>query len=326
MTEAVPPPWRSGTVTGIGSLPGKEPEVACRFVLDELAIPHLPELPDRGWHADIAGRGAALLADLHVDLQPSGWRIVPRPSRDGQRARDLLARDVDALEKATSSTAPSVLKLQATGPWTLASILELHRGNKVLSDHGAMSDLAQSLAEGLKNHAADVQRRLPGTTLALQLDEPSLPAVLAARIRTASGFGTFRAPDRQVARDRLLTVLAATEQSVIHCCAGDPPLELMGLARAVSFDASLPYDEDQLGLLLEQGRGLLLGVVPGVDAELPSVKQIVEIVRRLRDRVGLTEVTLTPACGLAGATEGYARAALKRLAEAAAAVEEDQRQ
>jgi hypothetical protein len=83
--------WRSGTVTGIGSLPGKDPGEAARFLLDELPIPHLPELPDRGWHADLAGRGAALLADLHVDLQPSGWRIVPRPSRDGQRARDLLA-------------------------------------------------------------------------------------------------------------------------------------------------------------------------------------------------------------------------------------------
>ncbi len=318
--------WRSGTVTGIGSLPGKEPSEACQYVLDELPIPHLPELPDRGWHADIAGRGAALLADLYVDLQPSGWRIVPRPSRDGQRARDLLARDVDALEKAASGTAPGILKLQATGPWTLASLLELHRGNKVLSDHGAMADLAQSLAEGLKNHVADVQRRLPGTTIALQLDEPSLPAVLAARIRTASGFGTFRAPDRQVARDRLTTVLAAAEHTVIHCCAGDPPLEIMGLAGALSFDGSLPFDEEVLGELLEQGRGLLLGVVPGTDTTLPSVKQIVEIVRRLRDRAGLTEVTLTPTCGLAGATEGYVRAALKRLVEAATAVEEDQRQ
>lgn len=318
--------WRSGTVTGIGSLPGKDPSEACRYLLDELPIPHLPELPDRGWHADIAGRGAALLADLHVDLQPSGWRIVPRPSRDGQRARDLLARDVDALEKAAEHTAPEILKLQATGPWTLASILELHRGNKVLSDHGAMSDLAQSLAEGVKNHVADVQRRLPGTTIAVQLDEPSLPAVLAARIRTASGFATFRAPDIQVARDRLRTVLAVTEHTVVHCCAPDPPLELMGEASALSIDSAMPVDHERLGELLEQGRGLLLGVVPGVDGDLPSVKEVVETVRRLRDRSGLTEVTLTPTCGLAGASERYARAALKRCIEAATAVEEDQRQ
>ena len=64
----------------------------------------------------------------------------------------------------------------------------------MLADHGAVWDLAQSLAEGLVQHVANMQRRLPHTTIVLQLDEPSLPAVLAARIRTASGFGNLRAP------------------------------------------------------------------------------------------------------------------------------------
>ena len=90
--------WRAGTATGVGSLPGEDPLEAARLVLGELPIPYLPELPGRGWHADLAGRGAALLADLHVDVQPTGWRITPRPSRDGRRAKDLLARDLDALE------------------------------------------------------------------------------------------------------------------------------------------------------------------------------------------------------------------------------------
>jgi hypothetical protein len=65
-----------------------------------------------------------------------------------------------------------------------------------------------SLAEGLRLHVADVQRRLPTTTLVLQLDEPSLPAVLAAHVPTSSGFRTLRAPDVQRARDLLRTVLA----------------------------------------------------------------------------------------------------------------------
>jgi hypothetical protein len=69
-----PPPeqqvWRTGTATGIGSLPGEDPREAARLVLGELPVPHLPELPARGPHADLAGRGAALLADLPVDLQP----------------------------------------------------------------------------------------------------------------------------------------------------------------------------------------------------------------------------------------------------------------
>ena len=61
-------------------------------------LPHLPELPARGPGADMIGRTAALLIDLPVDLQPSGWRLADRPGRDLRRPRDLLARDLDALE------------------------------------------------------------------------------------------------------------------------------------------------------------------------------------------------------------------------------------
>jgi hypothetical protein len=312
--------WTTGTATGIGSLPGNDPVEASRFVLGELPIPHLPELPGRGWHADIAGRGAAMLADLHVDLQPTGWRIVPRSSRDGRRCRDLLARDIDALEQAGLGSPPAVVKLQATGIWTLCSLLELHRGNKVLSDHSAVRDLTDSLAEGIALHVADVQRRFPNAVIAVQLDEPSLPAVLNGWIPTASGFGTFRSPSPQLARERLGTVLAAAENTVIHCCAGDPPLGLMAEAGAISIDASLPIDTDVLGELLERGTGLLLGVVP-TSGPIPSVGDIVKQVHQLKDRSGLDEVTLTPACGLAGSSDAHAR--LGRCVEAAKALEED---
>lgn len=309
--------WRAGTATGVGSLPGDDPAEAARLVLGELPVPHLPELPGRGAHADLAGRGAALLADLHVDLQPSGWRMVSRPSRDGRRARDLLARDLDALEEAAHAAPPEVLKLQATGPWTLAALVELHRGDRVLADHGAVVDLAASLAEGLVQHLADVRRRLPGTRLVLQLDEPSLPAVLLARVPTSSGFRTLRAPDPQTARERLRTVLAVAEETVVHCCAPDPPLALMAEASAVSFDGTLPYDEEALGTAVEAGTQLLLGVLPAVDGPLPSVAALLERVDRLRDRIGVVDLALTPTCGLAGASPGYARQAMTRLVEAA---------
>jgi methionine synthase II (cobalamin-independent) len=317
----VPTLWTRGTATGVGSLPGTDPHEAVQLVLDTLPVPHLPELPARGAPADLAGRGAALLSDLWVDVQPSGWRVVPRSSRDGQRAKDLLARDLDALEELAAGSPPAVLKLQATGPWTLASVVELQRGAKILADHGAVIDLTASLAEGLALHLADVQRRFPSTTLVLQLDEPALPAVLAARIRTASGFGTLRAPAVQFARQHLQTVLSVAEHTVVHCCARRPPVELLvsAGAGAVSVDAAMldTRDDDALGQALEGGTGLLLGVLPGVDGPLPSKRRIAETVGRLADRVGLTDVTLTPTCGLAGASPAYARAALERLVEAA---------
>lgn len=322
-------PWPDGSATGVGSLPGTDPLEAARWVVGELAFPHVPELPGRGAHADLTGRGAAVLTDLPVDLQPTGWRMVPRPSRDGQRAKDLLARDLDALEQAAGDRHPPLLKVQVTGPWTLAAGIELHRGDRVLADHGAVADLAQSLANGIGLHLSDLRRRFPTTSLLLQVDEPGLPGVLAAQIPTASGFGRLRAPQPQVARDRLATVLAEHEHVVVHCCAPRPPVRLLveAGATALSLDAAMleGRDDDDLGAALEVGTGLLLGVVPALDADLPTVRDLVRLLDRLRDRVGLDPAgtVLTPSCGLAGSSPEHARAALARCVEAAGAVVEE---
>ncbi|MEO6205078.1 MAG: methionine synthase [Mycobacteriales bacterium] len=319
-------PLAAGAATGIGSMPGEDPRETARAVLGELPLlPFLAELPARGAGADLTGRTTALLADLYVDLQPSGWRITPRPSRDGQRAKDWLARDLDALEE--SGVVPTALKVQCAGPWTLAAMVELHRGDRLLADHGAVADLAASLTEGLRLHLADLRRRLPGTVLVLQLDEPALPGVLAAQIPTASGFGRLRSPDRQVARDRLAEVLRVTEHTVVHCCAPSPPTALLvdAGASALSFDATLlaPRDDDDLGSAVEQGRRLLLGLVPSTDARLSDLDAIMEPAKRLWQRLGFPAEQLpetvvpTPTCGLAGASPSYAAAALKACVEIA---------
>ena len=317
--------WPAAAATGVGSLPGDDPREAVRLVLGELPVlPFLPELPARGPYADLTGRTTALLTDLYVDLQPSGWRITPRPSRDGTRASDLMQRDLDALEEADS--APALLKVQAAGPWTLGATIELSRGDRLLADPGAVADLAASLADGLTAHLADLARRLPGTTLLLQLDEPALPGVLAAQIPTASGFGRLRAPDRTTAVERLRTVLSVAEHTVVHCCAPRPPIGLLvdAGAGALSLDASVltPRDDDDLGAALEQGRGLLLGLVPSVDAVLDLdayERGAKELWRRLGFAPQLLpqEVVVTPSCGLAGASPGYARRALAACVEVA---------
>lgn len=318
------PVWAAGAATGVGSMPGTDPREAIREVLGTLPdLPFLPELPARGPHSDLIGRGTALLADLAVDLQPSGWRITARPSRDSRRARDLLAQDLDALEE--TEARPPVLKVQAVGPWTLAATLELTRGDRMLADHGAVADLAASLAEGLRAQLADLGRRLPGTTLLLQLDEPSLPAVLRGQIPTASGFGRLRVPDEQTVAERLRTVLDAAEHTVVHCCAPRPPIQLLRKAGAgaLSLDAAAltPYDDDAIGEAIESGAGLLLGLVPSTDAPLSDLGAMLEPAKTLWRRLGMepdrmpAAVVVTPACGLAGASPAYARRALAVSAE-----------
>ena len=305
-------------------MPGTDPGEAVRTVLDALPqLPFLPELPARGQHGDLAGRSAALLADLPVDLQPAGWSLTTGRSRDGARARDLLSYDLDALQEAAD--APPALKLQCAGPWTLAALVELPKGDRVLSDPGAVDDLAQSLAEGLARHLADVASRLPGTRLVLQLDEPSLPAVLGGGIPTASGFGRLRAPAASRVVEVLARVLGVAEATVVHCCAPQVPVALLRKAGAgaVSLDATLltPRDDDALGEAVEAGTGLWLGVVPTVDGTTPGLPAMMAPVQALWRRLGQAPdqlpatVVVTPTCGLAGATPAYARRALEASAE-----------
>ncbi len=298
-------------------------------MLEELPeLPYLPELPHRGPGADLVGRGALFLTDLHVDLQPAGWRLVSRPGHDERRARDLLERDLDAFEQAAQGHAGPV-KVQVAGPWTLAATLELTRGDKALADPGAVRDIAESLADGVAAHVADLRRRLPHADVIVAFDEPSLPAVVAGRIPTASGFSTLPRPEGWLAEQRLATVLRAIAAPAgVHCCAENPPIGLARKAGAafVSIDLTLPLAAatmDELGEAVEAGVGVIAGLVgTGTESEnLSDVGRTVEPILSLWRRLGLAaeqlrEVAVSPTCGLAGASPQAALAAMRRCREA----------
>ncbi len=315
-----------GPVTGIGSLPGTDPAEAVRLVVGELpGMPHLPELPGRGAGADMVGRTAGLLVDLAVDITPAGWRLVPRSGVDQRRAEEFLARDLDALhEEAEGYSGP--LKLQAVGPWTMAASLERSRGERAVVDAGARRDLAQSLTEGLVAHIVAVAARVPGATIVVQLDEPSIPAVLKGGLPTASGFGRLPVVAAEAVEQELRAVIGGLAVPVVvHCCAPRMPLTLVRAAGAagLSFDLGLAQDLDAVGEAVDAGVRLLVGVVPGTDVELPVAKATAARVQGWWRELGFPveqlpdAVTLTPSCGLAGATPGYARAAMTHLREAA---------
>ena len=322
--------------TGVGSWPGEHPLEVARTVLGELAehLPHLVELPARGPGADMIGRAAALLVELPVDLQPAGWRLVDRPGRDVRRAHALRSADLDALAEAADGwTGP--LKVQVTGPWTLGAGVWLPRGERAVVDTGARRDLVDSLAEGVAEHVRAVRRLVPGAQVVLQLDEPSLPAVLAGRLPTVSGFGRLRAIDPVEAEQGLRTVLeagtaAGAVGTVVHCCAPDAPLGLLRGAGAdgLSVDVSLltPAGWESVAVAVEAGVALWAGAVPTSGA-LPAAGAVVDAVRVPWRRLGLdvellAGVVLTPACGLAGASPAQARKVLARTVEAAGALTE----
>lgn len=363
ITDSHPYPWRPASATGVGSLPGADPGEAMRLVFGELPdLPHLAELPARGPGADLTGRTAALLVGLPVETSPAGWRFAGRPGRDLRRAAGMLAADLDALEEAAAGYS-GPLKVAVCGPWTLAATIELARSqDPALADPGAAADLTQSLAEGVRSHLAEVRKRVPGASLLLQLDEPSLPAVLAGQVPTASGLNRLPAPDAASAEATLRTIIgAAATFTLVHCCAGQVPFGIIKGAGAdgAGFDLSQLRrgDPDALAEAVEAGLGIFAGAVPALPAAGPAgtapagapaadddterfgavgpppAARVAERVGELWHRMGwpvgrrgggaagpadvTRQVVLTPACGLAGATWEYARAALARCREAA---------
>ncbi|HZJ07623.1 MAG TPA: methionine synthase [Nocardioidaceae bacterium] len=315
--------------SGIGSLPGRDSAdytEAVRTVFDETPdLPYLPELPGRGVAADMIGRALAVMSGLAADLQPAGWRLTDSPGVDLRRARSLLAQDLDAVEEQAQGFAGR-FKIQVAGPWTMAASVERPRGDRVLADHGARRELAQALAEGLREHVADVRRRLPSSTIVVQVDEPALPAVMGARIPTASGFSRHRSVDAPEAAPALEWVFDAITSAgatpVAHCCAADVPISLLTRAGAhgVSVDLSVlqlsAYDD--LAGVIEEKKALFLGVVPTAEpaAAPPTEGGLTERVLRLLDMLGFDpgavgeRLVITPSCGLAAASPVWAVRAL----------------
>ncbi|MGI8696105.1 MAG: methionine synthase [Mycobacteriales bacterium] len=325
-----PPALRvgAGVATGVGSLPGEDPAVAVRAAFDDYPqLPYLPELPARGPGADMLGRAAGMLVDISVDLQPSGWRLVGRPGIDERRARDLHSRDLEALGEHAPDYAGR-LKLQIAGPYALAAGIELHRGDKAIADPGATRDIADSLAEGAARYVASVRERLPRADVVVQLDEPSLPAVLAGRVPTASGYDVLPAieeSDAAATMRRVMNRVRATPGVAgvaVHCCAAAAPIALLRIAGAdgLGLDAHLLTGmDDPLGEAIEADMLLLLGVVSGAASELPEAPAVADSARLLWRRLGFDPVdlaggvVLTPTCGHARSTPAYAAAAAGRL-------------
>jgi hypothetical protein len=334
-------PWPPACATGVGSLPGTDPLEELRLVFGELPdLPHLAELPGRGPGADLTGRTAALLVDLPVELTPAGWRFAGRPGRDLSRARSMVSADLDALEEVADGY-QGPLKIQVCGPWTLAATVELIRSqDPALADPGAVADLIASLAEGIAGHVADVGQRVPGARIVLQLDEPALPAVIAGEVPTASGLNRLPVPEPADLETGLSSVISAARTfTVVHCCALSVPFGIIKGAGADAVGGDLsklgPAGEDGLAEVVEAGLGILAGVIPATGTaaapEPPRASDAAQVVTGLWQRMGwpvardgppgpgsvAAQVVLTPACGMAGATPGYARAAMARCREAA---------
>lgn len=315
--------------TGIGSMPlmdGSFAEATAIVVGEFQEFPHVVEMPGKGPGADMCGRVGAMLsavsADLSWETTPAGWRQTSGAGIAMRRATSMLGESLDAVEENLTGYTGAA-KAQLVGPWTFAANVFTAMGSRILRDHGFVADVTAAMSQAIATHVAELRRRVPGAQWWIQIDEPSLTAVINGDIPNSSGLGRIAAIDTQEVSSHLSTIIASIHQAgakaAIHNCAPLPPWQVLlkSGADAVSFDVSLhrPADDEHVGDLLDQGRQAWLGIVPttavSAAADLGS-----RTMDELRRRIGFDaqswaeHVVVTPTCGLGSGDPMWTRAAL----------------
>jgi len=150
------PPW---TTTGVGSLPFTDPGLAANHAAVAYDLPFCPQLPRL--------EGDMISEWLGADPHLCGWS----PERDRERP---LAWEGFLDQVARRPPAHGLVKLQVTGPATLACALE-RRGDGLPSRADALAlarEVSAWLAANASARIAELGRR--GLDVLLLIDEPAL--------------------------------------------------------------------------------------------------------------------------------------------------------
>lgn len=259
--------------TGVGALPHRDPEEACRAVLEIFPrIPHVPTLPNRGLLEGIVFadsehlpggviRDGRLVLDRSIDPSEAMERILldylegnAEPyavGRDyGSGFHAMMARDLsDAL----------MVKCQVTGPVTFGMQVVDEARRPILYDP-EYADLLGKLL-GLRARWCEIamrERMMARETLVV-LSEPYLSSLGSAVVPVDAG----------VAASAFQDIAALLDGGLgIHCCANTDWSFVLGLRPAlVSIDAWTYAREfllylDEIAAYMEDGGVVAWGIVP----------------------------------------------------------------
>lgn len=274
-------PW---TTTGVGSLPHTDAAQAAAHAAAAYELPFCPQLP--------ALDGDMISEWLGADPRRCGWS----PDRDRERAR---AWDHWLAQLARVPPPHGIVKLQVTGPATLACALE-----RTASQRPSRTDslrLATQIAAWLAANAAGqvAALRERGLDAVLIVDEPAL--------------GVYGAEGVEAAWDPLRAV--APVWGLHLCCPVDWALVDRARLDVLSFDLAVsPVDDaaaTALGRLADRGGRVIWGVVR---PHMPEhAHHGLLRLSATRDLVPHAQCLISPACG-------SGRMAVRREHELATAV------
>jgi methionine synthase II (cobalamin-independent) len=166
----------------------------------------------------------------------------------------------------------------------------------------------------------------------VQFDEPMLHAAIEGRLTGVTSLSAVHPVDESVAIGLLDDCVATVGTEVmLHSCASAMPWKVLqrSAVHAISVDVSTlaAADLDGIGEFVESGRTVMLGVIPSsAPGARPSSEEVAKAAAAVTDRLGFPRsvlrerIGITPSCGLAAATEDWARTAVELAQKAADAL------
>ncbi|BCB95661.1 hypothetical protein JZK55_05830 [Dissulfurispira thermophila] len=308
---------RPFSTTGIGSLPHKNPEDACRLILKTFDIPFWPQLPKISFRESMIIQYSEGMPYIRInETEGEAWVI-----RDGS---DELERFYESYAENTKIAISEdyaiglhtflrmikgkrfqILKGHITGPITFTLGLKDNYGRLVYFDE-ELREIASMLLKAKVRWQIDLLKQHSDNVI-IFIDEPILSA-----IGSSSYLGVDNNEVIRLLKDMVSVIELAGAISAIHCCGrADWPMVIKSGAQILSFDAFEYFDTlviyyEDIRDFLEKGGYLAWGIVPTSDAissvdDMYIYKLMNAHLKKLYEHIPLelvsSRILLTPSCG-----------------------------
>jgi len=305
------------TTTGIGSLPHRDPEEACRLVLDTCDIPFWPQLPNMSFKESMILQYSEGLPCLRIDEKRETVWI------DKDRSDELMkfyetcvedctipmsedyAKGLYAFMRIIGNKKHLSLKGHITGPLTFTLGLKDAHKRFVYFDE-ELREICLMLLKAKIKWQLDILKSYTGRVI-IFIDEPILSA-----LGSTGYLGVDPHESLRLLRETSHAIVQAGGIPGIHCCGNaDWSLVINSNIKIISFDAheyieTIMIYPEELHRFLHDGGYLAWGIVPTTDA----IKHVtIDLLRKhfeasmeklsklVPSTLLLSRILLTPSCG-----------------------------
>lgn len=305
------------TTTGIGSLPHKDPEEACRLVLETFDIPFWPQLPKLSFRESMIPQFSEGIPFIKIDDQ----RETIWVERNGSNAltrfyenysEDMTvsisedyAKGLHTFIRLIKNKRFTSLKGQVTGPLTFTLGLKDSEGKPIYFDE-ELREISLMVLKAKIRWQIEILKPYTDTII-IFVDEPILSA-----LGSTSYLGVIPEEALRLLREISDTVRHAGGIPGIHCCSkADWSLVIKSGTKIINFDAydyaeTISMYPEEFTQFLRSGGYLAWGIVPTtesiIEENLDSIRKrfdnsIDRLSKSIPGDLLCSKILLTPSCG-----------------------------